>query len=75
MGTKRTPQLIEPEAGKAVADAIIDALEYTATKLSHAVRALQEDHAEAREELTALKQRVEALETRARSAARQSRGG
>lgn len=56
------------DAGRALADSIMDALETVALKLAGRIRAVQEDQAETRQELHALKQRVEALENPGKAA-------
>jgi predicted nucleic acid-binding Zn-ribbon protein len=47
---------------KAIADSIIDSLEHVSRSLANAVTAVQEDQATAREEMYALKQRLDSLE-------------
>jgi hypothetical protein len=54
-----------------IADAIVNGIETVTTHLAHALKAVQEDQAETREQLYALTQRVEALERSGRVARRE----
>jgi hypothetical protein len=47
---------------QAIADSVVDALEHVSKSLADAVVAVQQDQADTREEIHALKQRVDSLE-------------